>query len=401
MRAPVGVSSREAFEASLTSPPPVNPEPWKKSARPMPRSVPRQALRFARKSLRFTASRSTFSALQSFSSFCPVAVVSPGRKAFVSRSRTGSISSASAIRSICTSAANCVCGAPKPAERAVRRRVGPDDAAVDADVVAPVRPRRVDHAAGEDDRRQRHVGAAVQEDVDLDGRQPSVPRDAGPVPDDARMPLRRRDHVLDAVVHELDRTARLDREDGGVPRDHGGVLLLAAESAAGLGLDDADLLLRQVEEHPEGPVDVVRTLERAVNGDPAVLRDRDDAVRLDVELLLQPDAVLPLDDAVRLGEAAAEVPLLDHDFLEAEVRLRGVVDRRGGNAVDADAGFRLDQLFPVLVSDQKDRLGEVADLALGETGLVELDQRDRVAARDVAEVRDREARAVEVAAGSP
>jgi len=81
MRAPVSVSSREAFEASFTSPPPVNPDPWKKSASPIPRRVPLQAFRLRRKSERRTASRRTRSALVSGPSLWPVAVVSPGRSA--------------------------------------------------------------------------------------------------------------------------------------------------------------------------------------------------------------------------------------------------------------------------------------------------------------------------------
>ena len=91
--APRAVSSSDAFEASLTSPPPVKPEPWKNSDRPMPRLVPFHFLRFCVNRDRFTASRSTGSALASLPSFWPVAVVSPGRSALISRSRTGSMPS--------------------------------------------------------------------------------------------------------------------------------------------------------------------------------------------------------------------------------------------------------------------------------------------------------------------
>ena len=34
--APRSVSASEAFDASFTSPPPVKPDPWKNSERPMP-----------------------------------------------------------------------------------------------------------------------------------------------------------------------------------------------------------------------------------------------------------------------------------------------------------------------------------------------------------------------------
>ena len=45
---------------------------------------------------------------------CPVGSTSPGFSAFNSRSSIGSISSAAASLSICASAANAVCTAPKP-----------------------------------------------------------------------------------------------------------------------------------------------------------------------------------------------------------------------------------------------------------------------------------------------
>ncbi len=80
----------------------------------MPRLLPASARRFRLKSVRFTARRSTARALVSLPRRWPVAVVSPGLKALTSRRRTGSRPSCSAIRSMCTSVANCVCGAPNP-----------------------------------------------------------------------------------------------------------------------------------------------------------------------------------------------------------------------------------------------------------------------------------------------
>ena len=43
MRAPRSVSASDAFDASLTSPPPVKPEPWKNSDSPMPAVACRRA----------------------------------------------------------------------------------------------------------------------------------------------------------------------------------------------------------------------------------------------------------------------------------------------------------------------------------------------------------------------
>ena len=74
-------------------------------------------------------------------------------------------------------------------------------------------------------------------------------------------------------------------------------LLLPAEAPAGLHLNDADSILRQVEEPGKRVVDVVRALHRAphrhaVRG----VGDRQHAIRLDVELLLRARLVFPLDD---------------------------------------------------------------------------------------------------------
>ena len=96
------------------------------------------------------------------------------------------------------------------------------------------------HAARQHDGAQRRVGAAVEQDVDVHRRQAPVARHAGAMPDDSRMPLRRRQHVFDAVVDELDRPARLEGGQRGMARDHRRIFFLAAEAAAGFRLDDAD-----------------------------------------------------------------------------------------------------------------------------------------------------------------
>ena len=87
-------------------------------------------------------------------------------------------------------------------------------------------------------------------------------------------------------------------------RDDRGVLLLAAEPATRLGLDDPRLGVGESERPLHRLVDVVRALQRAVDGHTAVLAgDGDHRVVLDVELLLVPDPVLALQDEVGLGEA--------------------------------------------------------------------------------------------------
>ena len=94
------------------------------------------------------------------------------------------------------------------AERAVGRRVRGHRAAADADVRAAVRAAGVERAARQHDRRQRAVGAAVHDDLDVLRHEPAVARDAGPVADDRRVPLGRRGEVLVAVVDHPHRLAR-------------------------------------------------------------------------------------------------------------------------------------------------------------------------------------------------
>ena len=119
---PSVVSSIPAALASRVSPPPVNPAPCQPSARPIPdatwpgpasRSVALRS-RTCSNSEAATARSRTSSAPTLSRSSCPVAVTSPTRYAQRRRSSAGDTPSASAIRLTCVSAANSVCGAPKP-----------------------------------------------------------------------------------------------------------------------------------------------------------------------------------------------------------------------------------------------------------------------------------------------
>jgi hypothetical protein len=117
------------------------------------------------------------------------------------------------------------------------------------------RTRGVQHAAREDDGAQRRAGAAVEQDVDVHGRQPAVARHAGAVADDARMPLRRRQHVFHAVMpRSLTGRAAPERCQRGVAGDHRRIVFLAAESAAGFRLDDADTIAVEPEQDHERAV---------------------------------------------------------------------------------------------------------------------------------------------------
>ena len=159
---------------------------------------------------------------------------------------------------------------PEPTECAVRRRVRARRAGADPDVRAAIRAAGVDRAARQDDGRQRAVRAAVHHDLDVLGDEPAVAGHAGPVADDRRVALGRGGEVLVAVVDHPHRPPGLARQQRRVEGDHRRVLLLATEPAAGLRLDDARLPVVDGEAALERGVDVVRALERAVDGDPAV-----------------------------------------------------------------------------------------------------------------------------------
>ena len=206
----------------------------------------------------------------------------------------------SAIRLRWVSAANSVCGAPKP-------RNAPFGGVLVRVARARMRtfgqrygPPACERAAAEHDRRERAVRAAVHDDLDVLGDERAVAGDAGPVADDGRVALGRGGDVLVAVVDHPDRALGLAGEERRVQPDDRRELLLATEPAAGLRLDDPRRIVVEPEAALERPVQVVRALERAGDGDAAALgRDGDHRVVLDVQLLLVADPVLALDDEVR------------------------------------------------------------------------------------------------------
>ncbi len=212
----------------------------------------------------------------------------------------------------------------------------------------------------------------------------------------SRMPLRRRQHVFDAVVDQLDRPARFQRRQRRVAGDHRWIFFLSAESAAGFRLHDANTIARETEQHSQRAVHVVRTLHGSIHGDAeAVLRgDRDDAVRFDVELLLRADAIFAFDDLVGIGKARVEIAFVDGERLEHQRRCGRVVVRRRGPVVDVDV--RRQQAIAILVRQNQNRLSDVTDRPLGQARLVLLDERDDVASGNVACVDDGEAGGVEV-----
>ena len=133
---------------------------------------------------------------------------------------------------------------PEAAEGAVGRRVRGHGPAADAHVGALVGTAGVEDAAREHHRRQRAVGAAVHDDLDVLGDEPAVRIHARAVADDRRVALGGGRDVLVAVVDHAHRPAHPLRQQGGVDGEDRGVLLLAAEAAASLRLGDDGLRCR-------------------------------------------------------------------------------------------------------------------------------------------------------------
>ena len=225
-------------------------------------------------------------------------------------------------------------GRAEPPERAVGWRVGHHHPAVDAHVVAAVRPGRVETSARQDHGAQRAVRAAVHHHRDVHGRQRAVVHDAGAVPHDGRMALGGGQHVLDAVVDQLDRAARLQRQQRRVAGNDGRVVLLAAEPAARFRLDHAHLVSGEGQELAERLVHVVRALQRAVERDAALARHGQHAVRLDVEMFLVAGPVLALDDPIGTPESLVERALLYAHVLENGRRGQRIEHRHGGFVFD-------------------------------------------------------------------
>ena len=91
-----------------------------------------------------------------------------------------------------------------------------------------------------------------------------------------------------------------------------------------------------------------------------------------------------------------DVALVDANGLERRAGHLRVEDGRGLPVVDLDVGGQ--QALAIVVSQQQDRLGDMADRARRQTGLIVVDQRDDVPARDVAVIDDGEAAGVEIEA---
>ncbi len=282
----------------------------------------------------------------------------------------------------------------EPAKRAVGRRVGEHRPRRDPGVVAPVRTGRVDRPARKDHGTERDVGAAVEDDLDVHRDESPVARDTGAVPHDRRMPLGRGHHVLHAIVDHLDRPARLEREQRRVGRDIDGYSSLPPNPPPVSVCTTRTCDTACTQDDGKRTMGVERALDRAVDRHPAIFRNGDHALWLDVDVLLMPGAVRPFDDVVGGREAGLDVAFLDEDRLERGGRPLGIEDRLTGLFVELDGCA--EQSLAVFVREQQHRLRGVANVALDQTRLVVGDQRDDVLTGDVAVVHHGEAGGIEV-----
>ena len=197
------------------------------------------------------------------------------------------------------------------AERAVGRRVRHHRAAANAHVIAPVGAGGMNHAARQHDSAERRIGAAVHDHVDVHRGDSAVARQSGTMPHDRRMPLRRRQQILDAVVDHLHGPIGLARQDRRVARQDRRVFFLAAEPAAGFRLHDADPIGRQLQQHDQRLVHVVRALQRSVDRHLTVAGDGNDTVGFYVELLLMTGAIFTIDHEIRRSGIRERSALVD------------------------------------------------------------------------------------------
>ncbi len=266
---PSGVSSISTRELRRRSPEPVKPAPWKKVAKPMPRLMV-DAWVFAVELCTFgvvvgffeRAGEQMLHVDRVFEELAGGCAVAGGEEVAAAQLFRGEADDLGDLVHVAFEREDALRSA-EAAEGSVGRDVGGDGFGADGEVGPVIRAGRVDGAAGEDDGRERHVGAAVDGEVDLAGEEFAVFADGGAMAGAGGVALGGGGHVFGAVVAELDRMAGLHGEQRGVAADDGGEVFLAAEGSAGLGLDDAAFFCGEVEDQFERVDQVVRALHGA------------------------------------------------------------------------------------------------------------------------------------------
>ena len=331
-------------------------------------------------------------------SVCPKTKVSPSRTRLRRRSSAGSRPSSRARRAVhLPLAGERGLRHAEAAEGPVGRSVRGHGAAADARVRDAVGAGRVQHAARQHDRAERRVGAGVQHQVDVDGQQPAVPVEGRAVARARRVPLGRAGDVLAPLVDHRHRMPATQGQHGGLQGQDGRVVLLAAEGAAGGRLAHHDAVAVQAQGALHRVVDVVGTLQRAEDLDAAVgARRGDDALGLEVHVLLVAGEIGALDDRGGRGEGGVGVAAVD-------VVLGDDVVGRGQHV--GHGRQRLREQPDVVASgpcegerggcDQSHRLTDVADLVRDQDRLIVLHEVDHVLAGDVGPGEDHHATPVE------
>ncbi len=134
-----------------------------------------------------------------------------------------------------------------------------------------------------------------------------------------RMALGGRGQIFHAVVDHLDRMAALHGQQRGMRRERRRIIFFAAEGAAGLGLDDADFVFRQIEDGEQRFVHVEGALQRTPDRDAAVRAVLgDDAVVFDVEMFLRAGAIFAFDDVRGAGPRGVDIAFFEQEALAAD-----------------------------------------------------------------------------------
>src|SRR5262249_35405649 len=134
--------------------------------------------------------------------------------------------------------------------------------------------------------------------------------------DDTRVSLGCGSNVFGTIVDDFHRPLGFLCKQCGVSSNHRWIFFLAAKPTASCGLNHHGLPIGKIEKLFYGFMDVIRALHRAHHGHRAVTRDRDHALRLDIELLLMGYAVLSFDNSVSGCESLINVSPADQEALE-------------------------------------------------------------------------------------
>jgi len=203
------------------------------------------------------------------------------------------------------------------AEGAEGDAVGEHGPAVDADIFAVIGAGGVDKPAAEDDGGEGGIGAAIHDDFYVAGDDSAVVVEAGAVVDLAGVAFGGGFDVFIAVVDYFYGAFGFEGEEGAVEGEEGGIVFLAAEAAAGGGLDDAELIFGAAEGVGEGVEDIVGALHGAGDDEDAFfIEPCGHGLGFEVDVFLAAGGVGSFDDVVGAFEGGVDVAFFDGDLCE-------------------------------------------------------------------------------------